>query len=361
MRVYNFSPGPSALPLEVLQNAQSDFVEYADKGMSVAEMSHRSGMFMEIYHETVCLFRELMAIPEDYTVLFMAGGATGQFAAIPMNLLRGGADYIVTGQFAKAAAQEAKKYGKVRVAASSEAENYTHIPEITPDMLDDAADYLHITTNNTIYGTRYTRLPDSKAPIAADVSSHILAENMRVSDFGLLYAGAQKNIGPAGMAVVIVRNDLMGKAQALCPKIFDYKTMADNDSMVNTPPCFSIYMALLNLRWVKARGGVPAMEQMAIERSRLLYDYLDESKLFSSPVRPAFRSYMNIPFVTGSAEIDARFVQEAAKAALVNLKGHRSVGGMRASMYNAMPLDGARALVDFMKKFEAENGEYVRD
>lgn len=358
-RVYNFSPGPSQLPLGALEKAAQELVNYGSTGMSVMEMSHRGKPYMEIIGQAEALLRQLMNIPASYKVLFLQGGATGMFSAIPMNLLgeNGKADYVNTGNFAKVAMKEAMKYGKIREVASSEADTYTYIPTLTRDMFDPDAAYVHITSNNTIFGTRYTSTPDvGNVPLVSDVSSFILSEPIDVSQYGILYAGAQKNIGPAGMCVLIVREDLLGKAQKCCPKIWDFGVQAENESMLNTPPTYTIYMAKLCLEWLREQGGVEAMETRNIEKAALLYDFLDQSKLFKPTAQKAFRSRMNVTFVTGDANMDDAFVKEAAKAGLVTLKGHRIVGGMRASIYNAMPREGVVALVDFMKKFEVQNG-----
>lgn len=353
-RVYNFSPGPSMLPREVLARAQKELLCYGDTGMSVMEMSHRAKMFTDIYDHAQALLREVMGVPEDYAVLFLQGGATQQFSAIPLNLTqRGKADYVDSGSFAAAAAKEAEKYTAVRIAGSSKAENYTHIPEFT---VDGEADYLHVTMNNTIYGTRFTATPDTGAvPLVADLSSSILSEVYDVRKFGVIYAGAQKNIGPSGLCIVIVRKDLLKEPMPICPKLYGWKAEAENDSMINTPNTFGIYMAALSFEWLKAQGGVQAMEKRNIEKAKLLYDVVDNSKLFSAPAKEEFRSRMNVTFVTGDAQKDAAFIKEAAAQGLVNLKGHRSVGGMRASIYNAMPTEGVQALADFMKRFELQN------
>ena len=355
-RVYNFAAGPAAMPLPVLERAAKEMTCYASSGMSVMEMSHRSSMYLEIFQETEAVFRELMKVPENYSVLFLQGGATAQFAAIPMNLMTGSgkADYIDSGNFAHGALVEAEKYGKVRVVASSREENYVRIPAWKDSDLDPEADYCYITTNNTIFGTRYTRLPETgKVPLVADASSNILSEPFDLTRFGVLYAGAQKNIGPAGLTIVVVRNDLMGRAMPITPKVMDWKKQADNGSMLNTPPTYAIYMAGLCLKWLKEQGGVEAIEKVNIEKASLLYDYLDESRLFKGTAEKEFRSRMNVTFVTGDKDTDAAFVKEAAAHGLVNLKGHRLVGGIRASIYNAMPIEGVRRLVDFMKEFEA--------
>ena len=356
-RVYNFSPGPSMLALPVLEKAQKELVAYGETGMSVMEMSHRSKMYTDIYDKAVADLRELMSIPEDYEVLFLQGGATQQFSAIPLNMMvTGKADYLDTGNFAHLAAEEAKRYGEVNIAASSREDNYTYIPDLDKADYNPDADYLHFTQNNTIYGTRFVELPKTKAPLVCDASSMILSEPMDVSKYGVIYAGAQKNIGPSGLCVVILRKDLLGKASAVCPKLLNWEVQAKAGSMYNTPNTWGIYLAGLTFEWLKGLGGVAVIEKANIAKAALLYDYLDESKLFKATAQPKYRSRMNVTFVTGDEEKDAAFVKAAAKEGLVNLKGHRTVGGMRASIYNAMPEDGVRKLVAFMKKFEAENG-----
>lgn len=352
--VCNFSPGPSMLPLPVLEQAQKELVCYGDSGMSVMEMSHRGKPYLAIYEETERRLRDLMEIPDSYAVLFLQGGATEQFSAVPLNLMQSGkADYIDSGNFAHLAAAEAARYLAVSTVASSRDDNYTYIPDWQGKLNADA-DYLHITTNNTIYGTRYTALPDSgSVSLVADMSSNILSEVYDVTKFGVIYAGAQKNIGPAGLGVVIVRKDLFGHASKLCPKLMNWEKQAENQSMINTPNTYGIYMAGLCFGWLQGLGGVKAMEKVNIDKARLLYDCIDDSKLFTSPAKKEYRSRMNVTFVTGDAETDDAFVKEASKAGLVNLKGHRSVGGMRASIYNAMPVEGVEALVAFMKQFEA--------
>ncbi|OMP66694.1 3-phosphoserine/phosphohydroxythreonine transaminase [Domibacillus epiphyticus] len=354
-RVYNFSAGPSMLPLEVLEKAQSELTNYAGSGMSVMELSHRSKWFTDIIETAEAVLRKLMNIPDNYKVLFIQGGASQQFAMVPMNLFGGSkkADYVNTGSWSKKAIKEAKKYGEVRVIASSEDKNFSYIPEITADMIDPEADYVHITTNNTIEGTVFNKIPDTgNVPLVADMSSNILSEEFDVSKFGLIYAGAQKNIGPAGLTLVIIRDDLIGKAGESVPVMLDYKTHSESGSLYNTPPTFGIYMAKLVFEWLKELGGIVAMEKINREKAGLLYDFLEESSMFSSPVQKEDRSLMNIPFVSPSDELDALFVKEAKAAGLETLKGHRSVGGMRASVYNAMPVDGVKALVAFMKEFE---------
>ena len=357
-RVYNFSAGPSSLPLEVLEKASKELVCYKTSGMSVMEMSHRSKDYEEIINNANSLFYELMEIPENYKVLFLQGGASTQFAMVPLNLYsdKKKADYVVTGQFAKKAMEEAKKFGDVNVVASSADKTFSYIPKLTKADFSDDADYVHITFNNTIFGTKYNYIPDTgNVPLVSDISSCILSEKLDVSKFGLLYAGAQKNIGPAGLTVAIVREDLMGSPLSITPTMLDYKVHADNDSMYNTPPTYSIYMCGLVLEWIKSLGGVSAIEKMNIEKAKILYDFLDESKLFKGGAEKEDRSIMNATFVTGDADLDAKFVKEAKENGIVNIKGHRVVGGMRASIYNAMPIEGVKALVDFMKKFETEN------
>ncbi|WP_028782461.1 3-phosphoserine/phosphohydroxythreonine transaminase [Thalassobacillus devorans] len=356
-RIYNFSAGPSMLPLPVLEKAQSELVNYRDSGMSVMELSHRSALFTEIIEEAEQLLRELMGIPENYKVLFVQGGASQQFSAVPLNLFgaNGKADYVNTGSWSQKAIKEAKKYGDIRIIASSEEDNFTYIPEVDSSMIDPEADYVHITTNNTIEGTAFAEVPDTgDVPLVADMSSNILSEQMDVSKFGVIYAGAQKNIGPAGLTVVIVREDLIGNAQESCPVMLDYKTHSDKGSLYNTPPTYGIYMAKLVFEWLKDLGGVKEMEKINREKAQILYDYVEESELFSSPVEKNSRSLMNIPFVSPSDDLNAAFVKEAKEAGLETLKGHRSVGGMRASIYNAMPVDGVLSLVAFMKKFESK-------
>lgn len=355
-RVFNFAPGPAVMPLEALETAAREMTSYKNTGVSVMEMSHRSKMYLEIFDETVALIRELMAVPDEYAVLLLQGGATGQFAAVPMNLMTGSgkADYVDSGSFAHNAMVEAQKYGAARAVASSREIGYTRVPEVDPAALDPEADYVHITTNNTIFGTRFTAIPKTgRAPLVADMSSNILSEVYDVKDFGVIYAGAQKNIGPAGVTLVIVRKDLLGREMPATPNILNWKKMADADSMLNTPSTYSIYMAGLCLKWLKNLGGVSAVEKVNIEKAKLLYDFLDESKLFKGVAEAPWRSRMNVTFRTGDEALDDAFVKEAAKAGLINLKGHRSAGGMRASIYNAMPVEGVAALVDFMKRFEA--------
>jgi len=354
MRVFNFAAGPSMLPVPVLEQAAREMTDYAGSGMSVMEMSHRAKCYDAIIKEAEQLLRELLQVPSNYKILFVQGGASTQFAAVPLNLsVKGKADYIVTGNFAKQAAKEAKHFTECHVVASSEDTNFTYIPKITADMLDPEADYVHITTNNTIFGTKYTNIPDTgNVPLVADMSSNILSEVMDVSKFGVIYAGAQKNIGPAGVTVVIVREDLLDRAMKSCPTMLAWKTQADSESLYNTPPTYGIYIAMLVFRWLKELGGIPAIEKINRYKAGLLYDYLDNSRFYTSKVAKEDRSIMNIPFVSPSPELDDLFVKEAAKAGFVSLKGHRLVGGMRASIYNAMPVAGVQALIGFMKAFE---------
>ena len=357
-RVYNFSAGPSVLPESVLQQAAADMMDYQGSGQSVMEMSHRSKVYDEIIKSCEALLREVMSIPANYKVLFLQGGASSQFAMIPLNLMNGSgsADYVLTGQWATKAQKEAARYGDARVVASSKDKTFSYIPELDPSSFNPDADYFHICMNNTIYGTRYTALPDTgRVPLVADVSSCILSEPIDVSRFGMLYAGAQKNMAPAGLTVVIIREDLIGHARDITPTMFNYQTHADAGSMFNTPPCWSIYVCKLVLEWLKNDiGGLENMKKINEEKAGLLYDFLDSSSLFKGTVVKKDRSLMNVPFITGDEETDARFVKEAAAAGFVNLKGHRSVGGMRASIYNAMPVEGVKKLVDFMREFEKD-------
>lgn len=358
-RVYNFSAGPSMLPESVLKRAAAEMLDYNGSGQSVMEMSHRSKVYGEIIEGCEALLREVMQIPDNYEVLFLQGGASSQFAMVPLNLMTGNgkADYVITGQWANKAYKEAARYGNARVVASSQDKTYSYIPKLTADMFDPQADYVHICMNNTIYGTVYHTLPDTgKVPLVADISSCILSAPIDVSKFGVLYAGAQKNMAPAGLTVVIIREDLIGHAQEITPTMFNYQTHADNGSMFNTPPCYTIYMAKLVLEWLKNEiGGLAAMQQINEKKAAMLYGYLDSSKLFKGTVVPEDRSLMNVPFVTGNEELDAKFVKESTAAGFVNLKGHRSVGGMRASIYNAMPVEGVEKLIAFMQAFENAN------
>ncbi|MBD3296680.1 MAG: 3-phosphoserine/phosphohydroxythreonine transaminase [Candidatus Omnitrophica bacterium] len=357
-RVYNFSAGPAMLPEDVLKKAAGEMLDYNGAGMSVMEMSHRGNDFKGIIEKAEADLRELMRIPDNYKVLFLQGGASLQFAMVPLNIMKNGkADYVHTGQWTKKAMVEAKKMGNVNVVASSEDENFTCIPELDREQFSKDADYFYIVTNNTIYGTRYPELPQTgNIPLVADMSSNILSEPVDVSRFGIIFAGAQKNIGPAGVTIVIIRDDLVGKAEESVPTLLNYQTHVDKDSMFNTPPCYSIYMAGLVFEWLKQKGGLEKMKEINTEKADMLYEYLDSSAMFSSPVRKNSRSMMNVPFVTGEPELDARFVEEAAKQGLKTLKGHRTVGGMRASIYNAMPIEGVKALVEFMERFEKDNG-----
>lgn len=356
MKVYNFSAGPSMLADEVKLAAQRDFLDYNGSGMSVTEMSHRSKYFDDINNEANSLLKELMNLNDDYYVLFVQGGASTQFEAVPLNLLqKGKADYIVTGNFSGKAAKEAVKYGDCQVVATSKDKNFTYIPDVDKINFRDDIDYVHLTSNNTIFGTRYTKFPTPNAPLVADMSSNILSEVIDFNKFDLIYAGAQKNIAPAGVTIVIVKKNLVENPMAICPTMLKYKTQADANSLYNTPPCFAIYMAMLTFRWLKRIGGIPAIQEINEYKAGLLYDYIDNSKLFSNPVAVKDRSIMNVPFVTPDPELDAKFVKEASAAGLVSLKGHRLVGGMRASIYNAMPVEGVKTLIEFMKKFELEN------
>ena len=356
-RVYNFSAGPSMLPLPVLEKVQKELLNYNGTGMSVMELSHRSSTFEEIIQSAEALLRELMNIPDNYKVLFLQGGASLQFTMVPMNLLvkNKKADFVHTGSWSKKAMAEAKKFGEVRIVASSEDKKFRYIPSLDQSMFSKDADYVHITMNNTIEGTRFSTIPDTgNIPLVADMSSNILSQEYDVTKFGLIYAGAQKNIGPAGLTVVIIREDLIGNAPENCPTMLNYQTHSDKGSLYNTPPTFSIYVAKLVFEWLKELGGVAAIEKINKEKAQLLYDFLDESKLFHSPVEKESRSIMNIPFVLPSEELNAQFIKEAKAHGLETLKGHRSVGGMRASIYNAMPIEGVKKLVEFMKSFEAK-------
>ena len=357
MRVYNFSAGHSMLPVEVLERAQSEMVEYGKSGMSVMEMSHRSKDYEEIIFGAEKLVRELMNVPDNYMVLFLQGGRCSQFAMVPLNLATKNkkADYVITGQWAKKAAQEAEKFITVNKVASSADKTFSYIPKLDESTFSDDADYFYICFNNTIYGTRYTQLPKTDKPLVADISSCVMSQEIDVSKFGLLFAGAQKNLGPAGVTLVIVREDLIGETLDGTPTMFNYQIHADNNSLYNTPPTYSIYTLKLVLEWVKEQGGVKKLQEINEKKAKILYDFLDSSKMFKGTVVPEDRSLMNIPFVTGNDELDAKFVKESKEAGFVNLKGHRTVGGMRASIYNAMPIEGVEKLVEFMKKFEAEN------
>lgn len=357
-RVYNFSAGPAVLPEEVLREAQEEMLDYRGCGMSVMEMSHRSSVFQQIIDEAESDLRQLMNIPKEYKVLFLQGGASLQFAMIPMNLMKNRvADYIVTGQWAKKAYQEAQKYGKANKIASSEDQTFSYIPDCSDLPVSPDADYVYICENNTIYGTKFKELPNTKGKLlVSDVSSCFLSEPVDVSRYGILYGGVQKNIGPAGMVIAIVREDLITEdVLPGTPAMMMYKTHADAGSMYNTPNCWSIYMCGKVFQWLKRMGGLSVMKERNEEKAKILYDFLDSSKMFRGTVVPKDRSLMNVPFVTGDSELDAKFVKEAKAAGFENLKGHRTVGGMRASIYNAMPKEGVEALVAFMKEFEEAN------
>ena len=357
-RVYNFSAGPAVLPEEVLQEAADEMLDYRGTGMSVMEMSHRSKAYDTIIKEAEADFRELMNIPDNYKVLFLQGGASQQFAMIPMNLMKNRvADYIVTGQWAKKAYQEASLYGKANKIASSEDKTFSYIPDCSDLPISEDADYVYICENNTIYGTKFKTLPNTKGkPLVADVSSCFLSEPVDVTKYGVIYGGVQKNIGPAGVVIVIIREDLITEdVLPGTPTMLRYKIHADADSLYNTPPAYGIYICGKVFKWLKKMGGLEAMKERNEKKAKILYDYLDESKLFKGTVRKEDRSLMNVPFITGNEELDAKFVKEAKEAGFENLKGHRTVGGMRASIYNAMPIEGVEKLVEFMKKFEAEN------
>lgn len=358
-RVYNFSAGPSMLPEPVLKRAADEMLNYKGSGQSVMEMSHRSKVFDNIIVRCEELLREILGIPSNYKVLFLQGGASSQFAMIPLNLMSGSgkADFILTGQWATKAYKEAARYGDARVVASSKDKTFTYIPKTTAADFDQKADYAYICLNNTIYGTKYPVLPNTgKVPLVADVSSCILSEPLDVSKFGLVFAGAQKNMGPAGLTVVIVREDFIGHARDITPTMFNYSTHADNRSLFNTPPCYSIYMCMLVLEWLKELGGLEEMAKINRKKAGILYDFLDQSKLFRGTVEKESRSLMNIPFVTGNDEMDKKAVKEAEAEGFVNIKGHRTVGGLRASIYNAMPVEGVEKLVDFLGRFEKANG-----
>lgn len=357
-RVYNFSAGPSMLPEEVLKTAAAEMLEYGSTGQSVMEMSHRSKEYDAIIKEAEQDLRDIMGIPDNYDVLFLQGGASTQFAMVPLNLMNKNkkADYIITGQWANKAYKEAARYGNARAVASSADKTYSYIPKTTAEDFDKDADYVHICMNNTIYGTKYHELPDTgDVPLVADISSCILSEPIDVKRFGVLYAGAQKNVAPAGVTIVIIRKDLIGNAMDITPTMLNYKTHSENGSMFNTPPCYTIYIAGLVFKWIKKMGGLAEMKKINDKKAKILYDFLDNSKLFKGTVVPEDRSIMNVPFVTGNEELDSKFVSEAKANGFVNIKGHRSVGGMRASIYNAMPVEGVEKLVEFMKKFEEEN------
>lgn len=358
-RVFNFSAGPGTLPEEVLQQAATELLDYKGSGMSVMEMSHRSSWYDDIHKKAESSLREIMNIPDNYKVLFLQGGAHLQFSMIPLNLKKNGkADYLVTGNWAKKSYQEGKKYLTANIVASSEDKKYTYIPKISKADLSGDADFLHITTNNTVFGTRI-RDKDivclDNVPLVADMSSNILSEVYDVSKFGIIYAGAQKNMGPAGVTVVIIREDLIKEADPQIPTMLQYKIHADTNSLYNTPPCYSIYICGLVFEWIKKNGGIEAIQKINEEKAQLLYDCIDNSSLFKGTVEKDDRSIMNVNFVTGSEELDKKFIKEAGERGIANIKGYRTVGGMRASIYNAMPVEGVKALVEFMKEFEAKN------
>ena len=358
-RVFNFSAGPSMLPLSVLKTAQAELLEYKGTGQSVMEMSHRSKDYEEIIETAEADLREIMNIPDNYDVFFTQGGGYTQFASVPLNLMNKNnkADYIITGQWAKKAFEEACKYGDARAAASSADKTFSYIPKTTREDFRKDADYVYICLNNTIYGTKYNTLPDTgDIPLVADISSCMLSEPLDVSKFGLLFGGAQKNVAPAGVVMVIARKDLLGNAMDITPTMLNYNIQADAKSLFNTPPCYNIYMAGLVFKWIKEQGGVEAVYKNNLKKANLLYDFLDNSKMFKGTVVKEDRSLMNVPFVTDSEELNKKFIAESQANGLVNLKGHRTVGGMRASIYNAMPYEGVEALVNFMEKFEKENG-----
>lgn len=357
-RVYNFSAGPSMLPLEVLKKAQEEMLDQGGSGQSVMEMSHRSSEYQAIIDKAEATLREIMNIPNNYKVLFLQGGASTQFAMVPLNLGNKSktADYVTTGQWAKRALAEAKRYITANEIASSADKTFSYLPDVDKSMLTPGADYVHITYNNTIYGTHYNTMPDfGDATVVTDMSSCILSEEVDFSKFGLVYAGAQKNMGPAGVTLVVVRDDLIGNAADITPTMLNYETHSKNGSMFNTPPTYGIYICGLVFDWIKNMGGVKVMHEKNVEKAKVLYDFLDNSKMFKGTVVEKDRSLMNVPFVTDSDELNAKFVAESKAQGFVNLKGHRTVGGMRASIYNAMPLEGVKALVDFMTKFEKEN------
>lgn len=357
-RVYNFSAGPSMLPESVLNKAAAEMLDYQGSGQSVMEMSHRSKIYKTIIDGAEALLRELMNIPDNYKVLFLQGGASTQFAAIPLNFMNksGKADYIVTGQWAKKALAEAQKYGDAKAVASSADKTFTYIPKTKREDFRPDADYVYICMNNTIYGTVYHELPDTgDIPLIADISSCFLSEPLDVSKFAMVYGGAQKNVAPAGLTIAIIREDMLGNARDITPTMLNYQIHADNGSMYNTPPCYTIYICKLVLEWIQNLGGLEKMKLRNEAKAKILYDFLDSSKMFRGTVVPEDRSLMNVPFVTDSDELNAKFIKQAEEAGFVNLKGHRTVGGMRASIYNAMPVEGVEKLVAFMKKFEEDN------
>ncbi len=358
-RVFNFGAGPATLPEPVLEQAAAEMLDWHGSGMSVMEMSHRGKQFIGIHAQAEADLRGLLAIPKSYKVLFLQGGAAAQFAVVPMNLLRGKtvASYVNSGHWAGRSMAEAKRYCRIHVAASSERANYSYAPKQSDWKIDPESAYVHYTSNETIGGVEFHWIPDTgDIPLVADASSHILSRPLDVSRFGLIYAGAQKNIGPAGMAIVIVRDDLIGKADSRTPSIFDYKVQAESDSMINTPPTYAIYLAGMVFQWLKQLGGLRKMEEINVAKAKLVYDYLDETEFYHSPVAREDRSRMNIPFTLRNDQLDAEFLKQAQSHGLSELKGHRSVGGMRASIYNAMPVEGVKSLVEFMRDFEKRNG-----
>ncbi|HQC54382.1 MAG TPA: 3-phosphoserine/phosphohydroxythreonine transaminase [Clostridia bacterium] len=357
MTIYNFSAGPSVLPDEVKKQAQQDFLDYNGSGISVTEMSHRSKVYDDLHNEAISLLRELMNIGDDYEVMFIQGGASQQFAMVPLNFSeKKRADYVLTGNWSNKAFEEASRYIDAVAAASSKDAKYTYIPDVDTLSFRDNLDYVHITQNNTIFGTRYTKLPKADCPIISDASSNILSEVIDVNKYGAIYAGAQKNIGPAGLTIAIVRKDLLARTPLeFCPTMLKYSTFANNNSLYNTPPCFAIYMAMLTFRWLKKLGGVSEMQKINEYKAGLLYDYLDSSDMFKNPVNKKDRSLMNVPFITSSEELNKKFLDQATANGFISLKGHKILGGMRASIYNAMPVEGVKALIEFMKKFEMEN------
>ncbi len=356
-RVYNFSAGPSTLPVPVLEKVAAQMLNYEDSGMSVMEMSHRSSSYLKIFNDTKDLLKKVLNIPDNYKILLLHGGATQQFSAIPLNLMKNGkADYIVTGAFSKKSAQEASKFGDIHIAYNGSDNKFKHIPTQAELDLREDVSYVHLCANNTIFGTEWKYVPDTKGvPIVADMSSNILSKPIHVSDYGMIYAGAQKNMGIAGLGVVIIREDLIEQHKDNIPVLAEYDTMADNDSMYNTPPTFSIYVLGLVLEWIDAMGGLEIMKEKNEKKANLLYDYLDESDFYQAHSDKDNRSLMNVTFTCPTPELDAQFVKASIEAGMSNLKGHRSVGGIRASIYNAMPLEGVETLIDFMKKFEKEN------
>ena len=357
MRNFNFSAGPGMLPLPVLEKVQKGLTDYEGTGMSVMEMSHRSKPYQAINDEAESLLRELMHVPENYDIIFVQGGASMQFEAVPLNIHKSGkADYVVTGNFSGKAYKEAQKYGDMAETATSADRNFTYIPRLDKSMFRNDADYVHICFNNTIFGTRYNEIPDTgNIPLVADISSCILSQELDVSKFGVLYAGAQKNVGPAGVTIVIVRKDLQTLANPICPTMMKWSTQIKEKSLYNTPPCFSTYVAMEVFRWLKDLGGVKAIQKINEQKAAMLYDFIDNSSFFNNKVEKPFRSLMNVPFVTPDEDLDKEFVSQAAKEGVLTLKGHRLVGGMRASIYNAMPIDGVKKLVNFMAKFEKAN------